>query len=253
VSVLSLAPPGGHSHDLEMGPRQVAAVSESDLVMLIPSFMPALDDAVRGSDRVMDVSQGITLREGHSHDHDHDHDHDHGDESGIDPHIWLDPRNMVVIAERLAERLGALQPENADQFQENANQLAVELGALDDRWMSGTMSCRSRDLVVAHEAFGYLAQRYRLNQRGISGISPEAEPSPKRLAEIAEFVRDRGVMTIYYETLIDPRVARTIAEETGARTARLDPIESLAQGSSETYLTIMDANLTALRDGNGCA
>jgi len=254
VTITSLAPPGGHSHDLELGPGQVVQIEESDLVVLIPGFMPALDQAVESqkSISIVNAAASIDMIEGSGHSHDHDHDHGESHGSTQDPHIWLDPTNMAAIAVEVKDRLSELDPKNADQYARNAAEVRKDLERLDNEWMSGTINCQVRDLIVAHEAFGYLAKRYRFNQRGISGISPEAEPSPKKIAEIMNYVRDRGVQTIYYESLIDPRVAETIAAETGARTAKLDPIESRSDGSSEDYLSIMRANLETLRAGNGC-
>ena len=106
--------------------------------------------------------------------------------------------------------------------------------------------------MTSHAAFGYLADRYGLNQVAVGGLDPEQEPSPKRIADVATYVRQHGVTTIYFETLVSPKVARTVAAETGARTAVLDPIEGLAEGSTATYLTLMRDNLAALRSGLGC-
>ena len=114
-------------------------------------------------------------------------------------------------------------------------------------------SAPRRDLVVSHEAFGYLADAYDLTQVGISGLSPEAEPSPARMREVADLVRANGVSTIYYETLVDPKVAQTIADETGAQTAVLDPLEGLAEGSTGDYATVMADNLATLVAGQSCS
>ena len=119
--------------------------------------------------------------------------------------------------------------------------------------MTGLVECANRDLVTSHEAFGHLAQRYDLTQIGISGLRPDDEPSTAELAEVADFVRDHDVTTIYYETLVDPAIAETIAAETGASTAVLDPLEGLTEGSAGTdYLGVMRVNLETLRAGQGC-
>ena len=107
--------------------------------------------------------------------------------------------------------------------------------------------------MVSHEAFGYLSKRYGFTQRGISGLSPDAEPSPAKIAEVADFVRANGVTTIYYESLVDPKVAQTVATETGAATAMLDPLEGLAQGSTDDYLTVMRKNLETVQKGQSCS
>jgi zinc transport system substrate-binding protein len=131
--------------------------------------------------------------------------------------------------------------------------LTEQLGALDSEWKAGTTTCANRDLVVAHEAFGYLAKRYGFAQVGISGLSPDAEPSPAKVAEVADFVRANGVRTIYFETLVDPKVAETVAAETGAATAALDPLEGLAEGSTDDYLSVMRTNLETVRKGQPCS
>ena len=109
-------------------------------------------------------------------------------------------------------------------------------------------------MVTAHDAFGYLADRYGLEVVGISGLSPSQEPDPAQLAEIASLVRERGVTTVYTETLVDPAVAETVATEAGVRTAVLDPIEGLTDESAGSdYLEVMRANLTTLQEGQSCS
>ncbi len=235
VTVDSLTPPGAEPHDVELTPQQVAEVAEADLVVYIKGFQPAVDEAVaaQASDRAIDVSADVPLRDS-------------------DPHVWLDPTNMVVIADAIADRLATIDPEAAAGFRANAESLDADLQLLDGEWRDGTAECSSRDLVVSHEAFGYLADRYDLTQVGISGLSPESEPTPGQLAEITDFVRANDVRTIYYETLVDPKVAETVAAETGAQTAVLDPLEGLAEGSSDDYLSVMRTNLDTVKSGQPC-
>ena len=251
VTVRSLTPPGAEPHDVELSPQQVAELSEADLVLYIKGFQPAVDEAVEQvvGDRAVDVSQGVPLLTGHG---DGDHADQHGSGTTTDPHIWLNPRNMVTIAGTVSERLQQVDAGSASLFQRNQQQLDGELVDLDARWIRGTKSCTSRDLVVSHEAFGYLADAYGFEQVGISGLSPEAEPSPARVAEVADFVKRGNVRTIYFETLVDPRVAQTVADETGAQTAVLDPLEGLPEGSDATYLSVMAQNLQTVVAGQPC-
>lgn len=268
IEVINLTPPGGEAHDLELSPQQVAEVSEADLILYIPGFQPALDEAIaQGAEgRALNVTEALTLlpAEDHAHedegdhageeDHAHEDEGDHAhDESGLegDPHVWLNPLNMATIGDEIAARLSALSPDGP--FAAGALALTTAMDALNDEWARGTAECRSRDLVVSHEAFGYLAQQYDFAQIGIAGLSPDAEPSPARIAEVADLVRDRGVTTIYYETLVDPSVAETLAAETGASTAILDPLEGLLEGSTGNYVTVMQSNLAQVRAGQGCS
>jgi zinc transport system substrate-binding protein len=167
--------------------------------------------------------------------------------------VWLDPANMASIGTAVADRLAQADPNQAAAFAKNAMAFSTSMNDLDAQFSQGLANCRSRDLVVSHEAFGYLANAYDLTQIGISGLSPEAEPSPARMKEIADLVTAKGVTTIYSETLVDPKVAQTIADETGATTARLDPLEGLTQGSTGDYSSIMTTNLATLRTGQGCS
>jgi len=269
VTVANLTPAGAEPHDLELTPRDAAALQDADLVVYLSGFAPALDDAVASldADRVVDVAPAANLDleggEEEDHDHeehaddtdaaedDHDHEHEHG---GVDPHFWLDPLRLADVADAIAARFGELDADHADEFTANAATLRGELEALDAEYRDGLAECANTDIVTSHTAFGYLAERYGLTQVGISGLSPDEEPSPARLAEVTEFVQDHDVTTIYYETLVDPAIAEAVAAETGAQAAVLDPIEGLTDDSAGSdYFEVMRSNLEALRAGQDCA
>jgi zinc transport system substrate-binding protein len=254
VSVTSLTAAGAEPHDLELTPQQVAAVSDAGLVVYLPGFQPSVDEAVAqsGGDNALDAGAGIpTLAPPQS---EIDEAKEAGEEPpAYDPHVWLDPTNMTRIVDNVAARLSSADPAGAQEYAANAKALNDKLATLDGEWKAGTTTCENRDLVVSHEAFGYLAKRYGFTQVGISGLSPDAEPSPAKVAEVADFVRANGVRTIYYETLVDPKVAETVAAETGAATAVLDPLEGLAEGSTDDYLSIMRTNLDTVRKGQPCS
>lgn len=252
VDVTSLTAPGAEPHDLELTPQQVAAVSDADLVLYISEFQPAVDDAVaQNADKAVDVA--ADLEHLAADEHAHEGEEAGHSESSYDPHVWLDPTNMAAIVTLTADRLSAADPGNKATYEANAAAAIKDLDALDAEWKAGTTTCTNRDLVVSHEAFGYLAKRYGFEQVGISGLSPDAEPSPARIAEVADFVKANGVTTIYFETLVDPKVAETVAAETGATTAVLDPLEGLAEGSSADYLSVMRTNLETVKAGQGCS
>lgn len=249
VDVATLTPPGAEPHDLELSAAQVAQISEADLVLYVKGFQPAVDEAIaqHAADHAIDVSAGLTLR---AADHgDHGDTHSDTAQGATDPHVWLDPRNMATIGGAVAERLASIAPDAGAAA--NAQAFASAMDALDADYRAGLADCASRTMVVSHEAFGYLADAYGLEQVGISGITPEAEPSPARLAAVADVVRTSGATTIYSETLMDPRVAQTLADEVGVQTAVLDPIEGIPSGS--TYEDLMRANLATLITGQRCA
>ena len=263
VSVSSLTPPGAEAHDLELAPRDVAAVAEADLLVYLDGFQPALDEAAQteGGDHAWDVGQAADLVVGEARDHadeeehaEEEHEDEHAGEEAVDPHFWLDPTRLAAVGDALADRLTDLDPDNASTYEENAAALRSDLEALDQEMQTALSDCSVSTLVTSHDAFGYLGDRYGLEVVGISGLSPSQEPDPAQLAEIATLVRERGVTTVYTETLVDPAVAETVAEEAGARTAVLDPIEGLTEDSEgEDYLQVMRANLATLQEGQDCS
>ncbi|HEY6740112.1 MAG TPA: metal ABC transporter substrate-binding protein [Actinopolymorphaceae bacterium] len=246
ATVINLTRPGAEPHDVELGLRDVAAVQDADLVVYLKGFQPAVDDAVaeRGDAPSLDVGQSVDL--------------------GDDPHFWLDPRLYREVVDEITARLAAVDTAHAERFEANAARLKADLAALDADFEAGLATCESRHLVTSHEAFGHLARRYDLEQLGITGLSPEQEPSPAKLAELSDFVRRHDVTTIYYETLVSPAIAEAVAEETGANVAVLDPLEGLSEGSGDgqdsangssdqnDYLRIMRANLATLQKGQRC-
>lgn len=269
VSVTNLTKPGAEPHDLELTPRDAAAVSNAQLVVYLRGFQPSLDKALDGVDpgRVMDVTTSgqVSLKhrsplgeaqEGHADEHEHaDEAHAHAAEAGTsDPHFWLDPMRYGKVVDLVANRLGELDPSHKDDYRRNAEALRQELTGLDAEFRQGLAKCRSKELVTSHAAFGYLADRYGLTQVSIAGLTPEAEPDPAALAAVSDYAKEHKVRTIYAETLVSPAVAQTIARETGATTAVLDPLEGLTDSSGDAnYLSVMRANLATLKQGQGCS
>jgi zinc transport system substrate-binding protein len=232
ADVENLTPPGAEPHDLEVSPRDVADLRSADLVLLLGrGFQPQLEDAAGTGGNVLRLldTPGLDVR------------------SNDDPHVWLDPIRYAKIVARIGEALGR---------PEAAGRLEARLRELDSEFRTGLAPCERHDIVTSHEAFGYLAERYGLEQVAITGLSPEAEPEPGKLQDVVQLVRERGVTTIYFETLVSPRIAETVARETGAKTAVLNPIEGLTDEETahgDDYFTLMRENLASLQEGLGCS
>ncbi|MDO5628554.1 MAG: zinc ABC transporter substrate-binding protein [Mobilicoccus sp.] len=280
VTVTNLTRAGTDPHDAELSARDVATVSDADLAVYESGLQPAVDEAVTSQDVAhrLDVAQAAELtqvvdqpiidvaaggHDDHTHeDHAHeDGSHDHADETDghghdhageVDPHFWLDPVRYEQVATSIAASLSEIDPDGADTYEANLAQVRTDLQALHGEFEAGLASCRSTTLVTSHAAFGYLAQRYGFEQAAISGLTPDAEPDPRRLAQVADYARERDVTTIYAETLSSPAIAETVARETGATTKVLDPIEGITTEGTD-YLSIMRSNLETLRDGQGCS
>ncbi|MGY1708282.1 metal ABC transporter substrate-binding protein [Geodermatophilus sp. SYSU D00758] len=262
VEVTSLTPPGAEPHDLELTPQDVGAVSDADLFVYLEGFQAALDEAAQSeaSGSAWDAGRAAELSlttEAHDHGQEgeeHAEEEQAGGEEAADPHFWLDPTRLADVGDALADRLAELDPDGAATYEENAAALRADLEALDAEMQEGLGGCAVDTLVTSHDAFGYLADRYGLEVVGISGLSPSQEPSPGQLAEITELVQERGVTTVYTETLVDPAVAETVAAEAGVETAVLDPLEGLTDESAgEDYLEVMRANLATLQEGQSCS
>lgn len=261
VQTETLTSPGVEPHDVELTPKQVASVGEADVLVVQDGFQEAVDSAVEQADRTdgttVDASTVVESLPASEEDHEdhegeeegHD-DHDHGE---TDPHTWLDPQNMIAVTRAVETALADADPAHAADFTRNADELVAELEALDTAFTEGLATCERRTIVTSHAAFGYLATRFDLVQVPIAGLDPSNEPSPSELADITQLVRAEDITTIFTEELVSPAVARTVADETGADIATLDPIEGLGDDTTdETYLTLMRRNLEALRTANSC-
>ncbi|MFI6709283.1 metal ABC transporter substrate-binding protein [Nonomuraea sp. NPDC050478] len=249
VQVSSLTTPGVEPHDMELGAHQMAQLEDAALTVYIKGVQPAVDEAVT-PDTAFDAATAVRTIPAGGHD---EHEHEEGEEAhdhevSYDPHLWLDPSRFAAVATELGERLAAADPAHAQAFKDRAAKTAASLTALDEEFSQGLATCSTRTMVTAHEAFGYLADRYKLEQVGIT-LDPESEPSPARLAEVAELAKREKVTTIFTEALVSPKVAEVLAGEVGAKTAVLDPLESAPSGD---YASAMRDNLKTLQTALGC-
>jgi zinc transport system substrate-binding protein len=231
IHVTNLTPAGAEPHDLELKPGDVAKVKKAKLVILMgDGFQPQLERAAVGSRaRVLTLldTPGIGRH-------------------GNDPHVWLDPLRYALLVEAIGKALNV---------RGATARMVDRLHALDRQYRIGLQHCSRHEIVTSHAAFGYLAQRYGLKQIGVEGLNPEAEPAPADLARVIDLVRKDGVTTVFAETLVSPKLAHTIARDTGARSAVLDPIEGLTPkeiSEGQNYFTVMRANLEALRTALNC-
>ena len=157
---------------------------------------------------------------------------------------------MIAMGATIADQISLAYPDFAAEISENLAAFNTKMTDLDSSYQAALVNCEVNTLLVSHEAFGYLANRYGFAQLGLSGMSPEAEPSPARLAEVAKVAQEINATTIYYETAVDPKVALTLANEIGLATAVLDPLETKPEQGD--YLYAMEENLKVLTSGQGC-
>jgi zinc transport system substrate-binding protein len=253
----NLTRPGVEPHDLALGVRETADISDAALVLHEHGFQPAVDEAVEqnATGAVLDVTDVIELEATHEPGHDeHGHDdgedgHDHGD---LDPHFWQDPLLMAQLGDAVADQLAELDPDHADEYAANAADLRTDLENLDQEYADGLADCARDTVVVNHDAFGYLG-RYGLHIEPIAGLSPDAEPTPADLGRLHDLIRDEGITTVFSETLVSKKTAQTLAADLGIETAVLDPLEGLSDDDAGAdYLSVMRKNLAAITRANGC-
>ena len=237
ADVYNLTPAGAEPHDYELTAGDRARIEDSELLILNGGKLEPWGDRVRTAltgSRTRVVAVGG---------------------NGADPHVWLDPRLAKIQARSILEALVAVDPTAEELFQNNFNLLEGKMDALDREYRATLTNCEKKDIITTHAAFGYLADEYGLNQIGISGLSPDEEPSSGRLVEIAEFVRKNNIKYIFFETLVSPKLAETIAHEVGAETLQLNPLEGISDADArngKNYFTEMEKNLANLRIALEC-
>lgn len=249
VHVVNVTPAAAEPHDYEPTPSDVAFIENSRLLFLQGTSLEAWGENIKKNidpqqTTVISVGQELmtqtVLENG---------------ENITDPHTWLSPTLAEKMADKILAGFVSIDPSHAVYYQANAVKLGNDLADLDTEYRNGLANCTSKDIVTSHAAFGYLATAYGLHQVPIAGLSPDAEPSAKQLADIADFVKKNKVQYIFFESLVSPKLAETIARETDTKTIVLDPIEGipkedLVQGND--YIKIMRSNLHALQTVLGC-
>ncbi|HSE29273.1 MAG TPA: zinc ABC transporter substrate-binding protein [Candidatus Saccharimonadales bacterium] len=243
ATVQNITPAGAEPHDFEPSPQSLASTQNSKVFIFngvnfepwLGGFLPDYKGiAVRSSLNVPLLQT---------------------DSGQDDPHFWLDPILAKQMVDDILAGIIAFDPVNQDYYLTNATSYKAELDKLDQDFTQGLATCQTRTVVTSHESFNYLAKRYNLNIVSIAGISPDEEPSPAKLAQISDVVKQQDVSYIFLENLISSRLADTIARETGAKTAVLDPIEGLTdedQRNGKNYLSIQRQNLANLRQALAC-
>ncbi|MFI9610736.1 metal ABC transporter solute-binding protein, Zn/Mn family [Streptomyces sp. NPDC052023] len=267
VNVTTLTEPGQEPHDLEISAQQTAQLQEADAILYLKDLQPSVDEAVAQADVGSKVDAAtLTKLEDHG-DVEHEHGHEgeehaedehageeeHAEEGGhaLDPHVWLDPVKYAEIAKGVGAAFEKADPGHAADYKANTQALVGKLNALDAEFADGLKDTRTKVFFTNHAAFGYLAERYGLTQEAIS-ISPEGEPSPARIKELQSEAKADGVTTVFYETLVSDRTAKTLAKDAGLKTDVLDPLEGITDKSKgDDYIQVMESNLSALKSALG--
>ncbi|MGF2144625.1 metal ABC transporter substrate-binding protein [Vagococcus fluvialis] len=267
ANVSMLIDGGVESHDYEPSAKDMAKIQNADVFVYNSNEMETwvetvLENIDTSKVKVIEASKGIELLKGsESHDgEDHDehadeeehegHDHDHGHSHAFDPHVWLDPLLVKKEVRTISDALIEIDSKNKDYYEKNTTEYLSKLDKLNDDYVAAFEGAKSRKFVTQHTAFSYLANQYGLEQVAISGLSPDQEPTPKELKGIQDLVKKENINVIYTESSASEKIAKTIADATGAELAVLNPMESVSKKDRENgadYLSIMAENLEALK------
>jgi zinc transport system substrate-binding protein len=261
ATVQLLLPPGAEAHNFEPKPEDVVRVSKAQLFIFTNAEMEPWGEALyrsaqgNGAPRRIEAGAGARYlavpRAGEADGHGHGHD-----QGGRDPHIWLNIANARLMVDNIAAGMVAAAPAQRELFLANAAAYKKRLDELENRFRTGLATCRTREFIHGgHYAFAYLADSYNLTYLSAYGITADSEPSPRRMMELVKTVREHGLKTIFFEELLSPRLAETVATETGAQLVRLHGIHNVTRqdlDAGASYLGLMEQNLTSLRKGIEC-
>jgi zinc transport system substrate-binding protein len=255
VDVVMLIPPGAEPHDWEPTAKDIIQIKDAKIFAFHgKDFEPVeklLKKEVLGNALPLEVSKDVIKLEAKQEENEEEgHGHTHDEEHKFDPHAWLDPLAVQQEIKTIAEALVSVDEKNAEYYKKNADTYNKKLAELDEQYKKGLEGISRKEIVTSHRSFGYLANRYGFDQLGIMGLSPDAEPTPDKMAKITEFCREHKVKYIFFETVTSPKLAQTIAKETGAELLVLNPIESLTEQEikdGKNYVTIMGENLVNLQ------
>ncbi|WMJ78031.1 MULTISPECIES: metal ABC transporter substrate-binding protein [unclassified Sedimentibacter] len=260
IKAVNMVPDGTEPHNWEPTPSDIVGLEKASVFIYNGAGMEhwvgdILESIQNDKLLVVEASEGLTLLEDHSHDehsenedeNHEDEEHDHGE---FDPHVWLDPMNAKAEMEKIKDAFILADPDNSDYYEANYTKYAAEIEELDKEFSDTLSPLENKDIIVTHQAFGYLCHAYGLNQVPVEGMAPDSEPDPARVAEIIEFAKEHQVNVIFFEELVNPKVAEVIADSIGAETDVLSPLEALSDEQREAgydYFAVMRQNLESLK------
>ena len=237
VQVTTLVPDGAEPHDWEPSPKDLTRLGRAQVFvyngMVEPWAQQALDALSERKIMPVETGRGLFARAGKQ-----------------DPHVWVSPKKAIVQVQRITEALCEADAKHTDIYKDNSRAYIAKLEQLDKRLAAVSKAAPKKVFVTAHAAFGHLAEDYGLRQLSVAGISAEAEPTPGDLQRLITTVKREKVRYVFFETLTDPKIAKLVAQETGAQTAVLDPLEGLDEEGRKQgldYLKIMEQNIANLQ------
>jgi zinc transport system substrate-binding protein len=261
IQVSNITPSGGDAHDFEPTILDNQKVLESDLFIFQGKNFDTWAEKLakqKTSGKNLEMASNFDLKKAEEHAEEENHSEEKAsgkDHSELDPHIWLDPVLAQKQIEIIRDKLIETDSKNKDFYNKNAQGYIEKLKNLDQKFSSSLRSCKKSEIVVSHKAFSYLADRYNFKIEAISGLEPSQEPTQKEIENIVEIIKKDGLKFVFYEEQLNPELAKTVANESGAKIKILRSIESLTkeeEKNGDSYITIMEKNLESLKQGLEC-
>lgn len=248
-----ILPLGVDAHSYEPSPKQVANIYESDLVIYSGAGLEPWIDGFEFKNKALNISLHVELKELGEEDHDHHHE-GHGN-SKVDPHYWLDLQNMVKATNYIAKELSELFPNKGELYTKNAQSYIEMLNALDSEYKEKLSACQQDTIIVNHNAFSYLADRYGFHVEALSGLSPEAEPSAKSMVNLIEHVKEHNISTVFFESFASDKAMKSIALEAKVSVDTIQPLGNITADEARKnlgYEDIMRSNLEKISKALQC-
>ena len=252
--VAVVVPAGVEPHEYEPTPQDIAAIYAADVFVVNGAGIDAWalkirPDLEKNGVKVLVMSEILGFNEDSASDAAVDED------SGVDPHFWLDPKLVEQELASIGAVVSAVDTKNQDVYTENTITYTKKIQSIDDAYRKGLLKCANKTVVTSHNAFAYMGKRYQFETLSITGFSPESEPSTRQLADLATLARQKNIQHIFFETLVSPRLAQTLADEIGAKTLVFNPLEGLSEeeiGQGKDYISVMTENLNNLQIAMQC-
>lgn len=245
VTVTNITPAGSEPHEYEPTQKQIIDISQSDILLTngagLESWTTKLAQGNMSSKQILELSKSFELSQ-----------IEEEDKKVQDPHVWLSPKNYIKMAKLVSNEMQRNQNiTNQTIIQNNAKLLVQKLEVLDQNYMAKLTksNCKNTKFVTNHNAFNYLAKDYGLESLSISGLSPEAEPTTKELADLSQTIKANNIKYVLTESIASPKLAQTLAKEIGITTLEMNPLEGISQdeiNSGKNYITVMESNLQNL-------
>ncbi|MCF6331613.1 MAG: metal ABC transporter substrate-binding protein [Sulfurimonas sp.] len=255
LNISMILPFGADAHNFELTPKIMSKIEDSSLFVFSGASLEPWIARIPSKNSV-DMSKHvklITLTGGGCDDENHKDHKNHYNENFVDPHYWLDLKNMINITKVLQEEFTKILPKNKELFQKNADKRIDTLSRLDEKYKQQFNSCKKNVIVVNHNAFSYLSKNYGFEVEALSGLSPQMIPSPKNIKHIHEAIKEHNITTIFFESFVSDKIIKSIAKDLDIKVDVLQPLGNITKDEvGKSYIDIMDTNIQKITKALEC-